>query len=45
MFRLLPALPRALPSAFGLADGLLAFGFFAAATSLAIVDVSACCQP
>jgi hypothetical protein len=46
MFRLLPALPRAWPSAFGLADGLrLAFGFFAAATSLAIVDVSACCQP
>jgi hypothetical protein len=46
MFRLLPALPKDLPSAFGLGDGLrLAFGFFAAATSLAIVDVSACCQP
>jgi hypothetical protein len=46
MFRLLPALPKDLPWAFCLADGLrLAFGLFAAATSLAIVDVSACCQP
>jgi hypothetical protein len=46
MFRLLPAVPRALPSAFGLAHGFRRpFGSFTAATSLAIVDVSACCQP